>query len=54
MGLLRIIKKLIRRVNVSISYSVSFDEALNSVVQKCQMNVSIRYWDSTERKVKTR
>lgn len=31
----------------------SFDEALNSVTQKCQMDVSIRYWDSTERKVKT-
>ena len=37
-----------------VSLTLSFDEALNSVVQKCQMNVSIRYWDSTERKVKTR
>ena len=46
--------ELIKRINDSIYYSVSFDEALNSVIQKCQMDVNIRYWDSTERKIKTR
>ena len=35
-----------------VYYSVSFDEALNSVIQKCEVDVNIRYWDSTERKVK--
>ena len=46
--------ELIKRINDSIYYSVSFDEALNSVIQKCQMDVNIRYWDSTKRKIKTR
>ena len=46
--------ELIRLINDSIYHSVSFDEALNYVIQKCQMDVNIRYWDSTERKVKTR
>ena len=54
--------EFIKRINDSIYYSVSFDEALNSVIHKCQMDVSIgivlkmdvRYWDSTEDKVKTR
>ena len=45
--------ELIKRINDSIYYSVSFDEALNSVIQKCQMDVNISYWDSTEHKVKT-
>ena len=30
---------LVKRVNDSICYFVSFDEALNSVMQKCQMDV---------------
>ena len=45
--------ELIKRINDSIYYSVSFDEALNSVIQKCQMDVNIKYLDSTERKIKT-
>ena len=45
--------ELIKSINDSIYYSVSFDEALNCVIQKCQMDVNIRHWDSTERKVKT-
>ena len=45
--------ELLKRINDSIYYSVSFDEALNSVIQKCQMDVNISYWDSTEHKVKT-
>ena len=46
--------ELTKRIIDSIYYSVSFDEALNSVIQKCQMDVNIRYWDSTKRKIKTR
>ena len=45
--------ELIKRINDSIYYSVPFDEALNYVMQKCQMDVNSRYWDSTERKIKT-
>ena len=43
--------ELIKRINDSMYYSVSLDEALNYVIQKCQMDVNIRYWDSNERKV---
>ena len=43
--------ELIKRINDSMYYSVSLDEALNYVIQKCQMDVNIRYWDSTEREV---
>lgn len=32
---------LIKRINDSIYNSVSFDETLNSVIQKCQMNGNI-------------
>ena len=46
--------EFIKRINDSIYYSVSFDEALNSVIHNCQMDVSNRYWDSTEDKVETR
>ena len=45
--------ELIKSISDSIYYSVSFDEALNSVIQKCQMDINISYWDSTEHKVKT-
>ena len=44
--------KLIKQINDSICYSISFDEALNSIVQKCQMDFSIRYWDDKEQIVK--
>ena len=40
--------KLIKQTNNSICYSISFDEALNSIVQKCQMDVSIHYCDDKE------
>ena len=45
---------LIKDVNNSLYYSLSFDESLNSIVQKCQMDINIRYWDNKEKKVKTR
>ena len=46
--------KLIKQINTSICYSISFDEALSSIVQKCQMDGSICYWDDKEQMVKTR
>ena len=46
--------KLIKQINDSICYSISFDEALNSIVQKCQMDVSISYWDDKGQMIKTR
>ena len=42
--------ELIKRID-DIYYSLSFDEALTSVIQKCQMDLHIKYWDSTERTV---
>ena len=45
---------LIKDINNSLYYSLSFDEGLNSIVQKCQMDINIRYWDNKEKKVKTR
>ena len=45
---------LIKDINNSLYYSLSFEESLNSVVQKCQMDINIRYWDNKEEKVKTR
>ena len=45
---------LIKRINDSIYYSASLDEALNSVIQKCQMDINIIYCGITECKVKTR
>ena len=45
---------LIKDINNSLYYSLSFDKSLNSIVQKCQMDINIRYWDSKEKKVKTR
>ena len=41
-------------INTSSFYSVSFDESLNSVIQKCQMDVNIRYWNDSTNKVETR
>ena len=46
--------KLIKQINDSICYIISFDEALSSIVQKCQMDVSVRCWDDKVQMVKTR
>ena len=32
-------------INNSPWYSVSFDESLNKNLQKCQMDVNLRYWN---------
>ena len=37
--------KLTSAINDSPYFSVSFDESLNTVVQKCQMDIVIKYWD---------
>ena len=36
---------LIRDINLSLWFSVSFDESFNKQQQKCQMDVNIRYWN---------
>ena len=33
-------------------YVICFDESLNDVIQSCQMDVLIRYFDFADRKVK--
>ena len=38
-------KELLKKVNSSLFYSVSFDENFNSELQKCQMDVNVRYWE---------
>ena len=45
---------LIKDNNNSLYYSLSFGESLNSIVQKFQTDIHIRYWDNKEKKVKTR
>ena len=40
--------------NSSIYYSLSFDESLNSVEQKCQMDVNVRLWNESRNIVKTK
>ena len=39
--------KLIRAINSSIYYSLSFDENLNSVHQRCQMNLNVIFWNES-------
>ena len=41
-------------INNSPYFSVSFDESLNSVVQKCQMDIGVRYWDVEKSTAATR
>ena len=45
---------LTKEINMSPFYSVSFDESMNSVMQQCQMDVVIRYWNETAGNVETR
>ena len=39
--------KLREAINLSIYYSLSFDENLNFVQQKCQMNLNVRFWNES-------
>ena len=38
---------LLEKLVKSKFYTVCFDESLNEVVQKCQMDASLRFWDKT-------
>ena len=39
---------------VTLLYSLSYDESLNAVVQSCQIDVGICYWDDVKNLVQTR
>ena len=41
-----LIKQLLKEINSASFYSVSFDDSLNSELQKCQIDVNVRYWDT--------
>ena len=41
-------------INSSVYYSLSFNESLDSVQQKCQMNPNVRFWNESRNIVKTR
>ena len=45
---------LTKEINMSPFYSFSFDESMDSVMQQCQMDVVIRYWNKTAGNVETR
>ena len=38
-------KELLKKINSSLFYSVSFDESFNSELQKCPMDVNVHYWE---------
>ena len=40
-------ESLTRDVNQSPVYCYSFDKSMNSVLQNCQMNLLICYWDES-------
>ena len=45
---------LIKSINSSPFYTLSFDESMNSVMQNCQMDVNIKFWDEMSGTVQTR
>ena len=46
--------RLREAINSSIYYSLSFDESLNYVEQKCQIDANVRFWNECRNIVKTR
>ena len=44
---------LLREINTSEFFSLSFDESLNKEIQSCQMDVGIRYWNHCTELVET-
>ena len=46
--------QLLQEINISPFFTVSFDESLNLVVQKQQMDVVIKYWCTSSKCVKSR
>ena len=47
-------EELLKEVNESPCYSISYDESLNQELQKCQMDLIVRYWNVKQCKVSTR
>ena len=47
-------KELLKKINFSLFYSVSFDESFNSELQKCQMDINVHYWDTKKNTAVTR
>ena len=45
---------LLDEVKNSQIHVLSFDDSLNDVTQKCEMDVLIRFWDDAENVVKMR
>ena len=45
---------LLREINTSEFFSLSFDESLNKEIQSCQMDVGIRSWSDCTKLVETR
>ena len=45
---------LLKDVNLSPFFVLSFDESLNEVIQKEQMDLEICHWDNTQKKFCTR
>ena len=45
---------LLREINTSEFFSLSFDESLNKEIQSCQMDVGIRFWNDCTKPVETR
>ena len=45
---------LVKRLNETDCYVISFDESLNDMTQSCEMDLLIRYFDCSDDEVKTR
>ena len=45
---------LIKKIHAVKYYSLSFDESLNQIYQKKQMDMIVRFWDSKSKKVTER
>ena len=47
-------KELLKKINSSLFYSLSFNESFNSELQKCQIDINVRYWDTKKNIAVTR
>ena len=45
---------LTKEIQMSLIYTFSFDESMNSVMQQCQMDVVVRCWNETAGNTETR
>ena len=46
--------ELLKQINSSPFFSLLFDKSLNSMLQKCQMDVNIRFWNNETNILETR